>query len=227
MRNFPSCFICKQRVLGLRGQDLNLDTFYLQGQHADLQVIAENAFGECHMLCLLGSKWGSFWAERIAENMRHVRRFESLIESEQFQMLRNARMTETIIIRTDGWIKFVSDRRLHEARKTTEGLLLPVREEMSVELSDDMALIADLERTLASNRPFSLWEFVSKLGLANRLLYPEAIRPGEIYPVQGPTVPAKPLKRWQGDTFLIAAFSYDEFVPGDFVEPLLQFRRGM
>jgi hypothetical protein len=224
MSHTPTCFLCADQVLGLRGQDVTLDTFYLCNQDEDQKALANDAFGECHLRCLINSKWGGFWARRIAGNLRDVRQFECLLENEELQVLRNVRLAETIVVRSDGWFTFLPDLRLREARKTPEGLLLPVTEEMSVMLSGHSELIAEIEQELEAKRAVSLWDLTNRLGLSEHLLYPEAIRPGEVNLLQGTGARNKPLRCGEGEILLFAVFTYDEFIPGDVAEPVLQLR---
>jgi hypothetical protein len=225
MSSQPNCFICGNRVLGLRGQDIVLDTFYLQAHEEAADIIAQNAFGEAHLKCFVGSQWSGAWAQCIAENLIHVRRFETLLNRTDLQILRNPKMREVALIRADGWIRFLSERSLGAARSSPAGVSIAVKEEMSVVLPENQALLGNLEQAFHAKQYAHLSELVVALGVADYLLFPDSIRAGAITPVRGPGPQPEPLRRLRGEIYLNAVFSYDEFVPAAVADSLLEAMR--
>jgi hypothetical protein len=51
----PRCFVCGQSVLGLSGQDLSLEPYYLRDDADSEQLFEAEAFGDVHCKCLIDS----------------------------------------------------------------------------------------------------------------------------------------------------------------------------
>jgi hypothetical protein len=174
------CFLCGNTVLGLAGQDIVLDTFLLRPGKRDDEVLAEEAFGPCHLKCLIGSRWASFWSERVSQNYTFVRKLRAVHRSDEVSVFRNRLIAETVVVRSNGWIGSFTDAELKVAETVPEGQLVPVSMQAAWDVTADRDLHAAIETAMAAQKPFSLFEYVSRLGLADRLWFAEAIRRGRI-----------------------------------------------
>jgi hypothetical protein len=219
--NKPICFICNHQVIGLSGQDLTLDTFYLHGEPEDRQVVADNAFGDCHLLCLVNSKWGRFWGKRVLGNLKNVRRYGSIFESSEVSILRNDVMLESAVVRADGWMTFVSDRPLLAARTIAGGRLLPVVHPLTIDLSENVNLIERIQPAFEANTSVNLFELVVELGLQDYLLYPEAIRDGDVRRLDT-DAGTEPITRSHGEVLLTAMLSYHQLLPEEIAQKILE-----
>ncbi len=178
-----NCFICGNRVLGLQGQDVFLDTFYLHDEIMDQHVTDQQAFGDCHAICLADSARGDFWGKRIRENMMLVRHFSLLAETSSITLVRNQAMKESVIIDRSGLVIYVSDRSLKKSRSVVEGWLLPIQHEFNVDLSDQPQLARIISISLATTGQFPLHELIKRLDLDRYLLHPIAVKDGKLYQI--------------------------------------------
>jgi hypothetical protein len=180
MSDANPCFICRHPVLGLAGQDAIYDTYMLQSGERDAAAIADKAYGACHLACLAGSGWGSFWADRTVHSFAVVRRMQQLHRSDGLNVFRNAAIAQSVAVRSNGWIDGFSDRDCAAAEAVDEGLLLPVAMPANLVRAMDPGLHDEIVACLGAKQSFPLFDYVSRLGLAERLSFPEAIRRGSI-----------------------------------------------
>lgn len=174
------CPFCQREVLGLIGQDISLDTFYLQDTPEDTKVIETEIFGMCHFLCLTNTRWGRFWSRRILENMATVRKFPIRAETKHITILRNDQLQETIVIRQDGWLAYIDDKALKAKIDIEGGCLIPISHELNLDLSDHPELSAMVQDVFIQGYPYALLDIVNALNLAGRLLYPQALKNGTL-----------------------------------------------
>ncbi|MBS1910850.1 MAG: hypothetical protein JST22_02575 [Bacteroidetes bacterium] len=218
----PKCFICSQQVVGLNGQDTVLDTFFLHSTRDDKLALSEQAFGECHLLCLTESAWGVFWGSRIVANLRDVRKYRVLFADDEYQMLRNDIAHETSIIRWDGWMASVQDRLFEERRPVADGHLLPVHHEARTYLNGHDDLITGLRGALLADGTYPLKQLIAALGLTDRLLYPQAIEGGTLRRCTYSSAPKNPIAIDDNGTFVMAEISYSQFIPDDVARMLIE-----
>lgn len=207
--NLESCFICKHPVLELTGQFEKLDTYLLSEDDIAYQ---EGAFGWCHASCLSKSTWGSFWAERRICNLTSIRGYSKLCNDGPLTVVYHPRTKEKIVLRSDG-VSFTIDSSISVNKKDCSmGILLPVSEEINLEL-DESELVIRIRETLVKNKSFPLQRLIEELGLTNYLLYPEAITDGNL-------VFSKSLKReWIGN-WVSANVTYNRFIPKEVLKVL-------
>ncbi|MEO1373922.1 MAG: hypothetical protein AAFW70_06310 [Cyanobacteria bacterium J06635_10] len=201
--NLENCFICKRPILELEGQFDKLDTFLLEETDAAYQ---EAAFGWCHTRCLSTSKWGEFWSERRIWHMTEVMGFKKIDNIDNLTAIRNPNTGTVTVIQNNGvTFHLKSSYTLDYKKKSPGGILLPISEEMNLEL-DNSTLVQEIKDTLVKTKSFPLIELVKSLELEDYLLYPEAIADGAIQF-------DKALKReWIGN-WISALAVYDQFVP--------------
>jgi hypothetical protein len=165
MNDIARCPFCTQVVLGLRGQDLFLDSFFLQDSDADRRATAAGVLGHCHARCLAESEWAQFWAERVRENFEEVRRFELIVDDEAFTVFRNQALQEHILLRPDGWFVRVYHRELNDAYSRSAGVLIPVSETRS----DLAKLTSEVDLSPDNQSRRSLADLVSAMGVESFL----------------------------------------------------------
>jgi hypothetical protein len=180
--SLPLCPFCQKEVLGLVGQDICLDTFYLQDNEEDKQIVEMGIYGMCHFLCLISDNLGNFWSKRILENMTLVRKFPIIAVQNNITLLRNNRMRETIAIRQDGWVAYIRDDALTARIELDQGCFIPNIHELNLDLSDHPSLADVIQTTLNQDRSYPIREIVYSLKLNDYTLYPEAIENGILIP---------------------------------------------
>src|SRR4051812_16703878 len=107
--NMAVCPLCSQIVLGLRGQDINLDTFYLTSGVEDKAIFDAGVFGECHIACLVSSSWARLWGVRILQNLFNVRGFTLVYEDVEWLIGRNSRAKFSVLASKNGWFVTLPD----------------------------------------------------------------------------------------------------------------------
>lgn len=215
MTKIPTCFICGQQVLGLVGQDLRLDTFYLHDEPEDREVLSAEAFGDCHLSCLIDSTWGAFWARRIAENLEHVRNFAVVSSDNDVTIFRNEGMRESVAVRTDGWVANFSDKAVRSGHAVADGVFVPVAQELTLPITAHPDVADRAGNALLSSGSFALPELVKALRLADYLLYPDAIRDGELRLLPSGKYATQPVTRTRGEVYLTAVAHLHQLMPDD------------
>ena len=112
MRRIPTCPFCGRIVLGLKGQDVVLDTFFLGGEDADRRLLRDGFYGDCHVFCLEQSGCGPIWGDRILKNFRDVRKLAVVEAAPPFHLLRNPNLPESVIISALGGYLVIADNEL-------------------------------------------------------------------------------------------------------------------
>jgi hypothetical protein len=175
--------LCRLDVLGLRGQDVALDSYVLGPE--DDEMLDLGIYGECHLRCLVESEWGALWASRWLENFTAVRGWP-VVTSGDVHVLRNPRLPETTVIRDDGWIANVADSAFLRRQDAFDGHLVPVRHELNLPLAAHAGLGPAINAALADNRAYPLVDVVNALGLGDRLWSPQALSAGSLNPSRVP-----------------------------------------
>jgi len=196
-------------VLGLNGQDGLLDTYVLTGD--DREVLEQGIFGECHVRCLLDSRWGSLWASRWLGNFSAVRGWLVAAEADGLAVLRNPRLPEAVVIRDDGWMTLVGDHAL--ARR--DGDLVPVRHEINLPLHDHPEVARAISTDLAAGRSHPIMDLVDALRLGDRLLSRQALAAGALRPSDIAVA---------RDDHVTATAEYSKWIPGEAMRLLLSAR---
>lgn len=215
------CFVCKQDVLGLSGQDATMDTVWLGGGSVDsLRVTFRNAFGPCHLRCLADSTWGRIWARAYAAH-EEQQNGSPLFYSDGIHVLfRRERLKETRLVSQYGWMATITDAALHQAVPTENGYLAPVRHVLRRDLSDRPQLLQSVQAALLRQGTYPLLALVQAFGVEARLLYPSAVVNGVLRPVRDDTNAAVP-STLSPSSFLEVAAEYACFVPQDIGDLML------
>lgn len=204
------CFVCDRPVLELVGQHLFFDTYRLTA--GDDEVLEGGAYGACHITCLLASRWGAFWGERLSRQHMHP----VLIETPSLSVSRNAVCEETRVVRRDGLVCVLGKGDLHRLRPVEGGYLCQVTHaECYLDLSDRGGLAEDIKAELLRQGSYSLPRLIDALGIGPTLFYPPALE-------QGRLVLDRRQRRRKGPFwakgYVVAGMVYDQFLPADVVE---------
>ena len=197
----PACPFCGDPVVGIAGQDIALDTFYLSTADTDNAVVNRGLFGLSHLSCLMESDVGAFWSTRIVENLTRVRSFPAIGSDNAHVLLRNDRLNETVAIGRDGWMVHLDDASVRRREPFDEGFLIPHRQELNLDLTDFPSAVADLSVSAASGDEYPLLSLLGLLHITNRLLVPRALERASLERVAISV------------NFVAAAANYHKFVP--------------
>lgn len=178
---YPCC-ICGAPVLGLEGQDALLDTYFLLGEREDGQALADEIFGECHQTCLVSSGWGAFWANRKIHNFVNIRGYRIVFENQNFILMRDRFEELTGMIRHDGAACWFDDDQFARREKTEEGWLIPVEDEINLDISDKKELAGSWIEAVERQGFVPLRTVIEQLGAWSRLLVPESVEGGILSP---------------------------------------------
>lgn len=168
------CFVCGNTVIGLKAQDLYLDTVLLD-DHPDAEVLVNaQAFGPCHALCLTNSTYGGKWFRFLS---RRLTRNSSIVFEDDAYLCVND-WSGTAVLRRDGWYVEVNGRPIAVSES---GYLFQVEENLYIDFSSNRRLGETVRKSVMGRRQVSLIEILSGLGIAPFLLYPEAVSDGVVF----------------------------------------------
>jgi hypothetical protein len=174
--NYNCCF-CKQIVLGLKGQDEYLDSFYLQDGECDTEVARGGVFGWCHVQCLVRSQWSQFWRNRRLENFEQIRKYDVLLDDgERYRVLLNPTGGDLVIADCDGTFTQIESSCLRRTKCSDEICLIP----MSHRLDVDLGVLSNKEiaKEFSKARELSLIQLLRSLGIQSLLVEPRGIEGG-------------------------------------------------
>lgn len=64
-----NCSLCKKPIIGIKGQDLVLDTYLLSESIEDKRILEKGIFGSVHIKCLLNDYSNyNFWHKKLSEH---------------------------------------------------------------------------------------------------------------------------------------------------------------
>lgn len=208
MTGLDFCFLCRKRVLGLIGQDFLLDTYYLRGGDAALQM---QAYGPCHAICLCNSRWGRIWATYFHKYMEQVSYLPIIGETDGCVAFRREEQKETTIIQHDGFICVVHDKQVKSAVHVVNGRLIGVDHYIKLNLTSNPDVAKLVQQALVKHGAYPLRDLLHRLSLMDRLIFPIAVENGELRLVkQDP-------KFWTGG-WISGQGVYAQFVPEAMME---------
>ncbi len=181
MRRIPTCPFCGRIVLGLKGQDVVLDTFFLGGEDADRRLVRDGLYGDCHVFCLEQSDCGPIWADRILRNFRDVRNFAVAEAAPPFHLLRNPNLPESVMISALGGYLVVADNELAGRVERDADWLFPVDsffEAFLTKENQEAIGLAVMQRLSGAEHEGSLKSLLEVLEIAAVLKDPGAIEDG-------------------------------------------------
>ncbi|HEX2908202.1 MAG TPA: hypothetical protein VHO69_15130 [Phototrophicaceae bacterium] len=205
------CFICQNLCLYLAGQDTFCDTYMRLHEAEDSLMIEAEAFGECHLKCLINSPWGEYWSRGIFRHLVSDRNYPVIGEIEGITILRNARTRMTFLLRENGWTTAIPDQHLRERVAVNNGFYLPVKQVFEVILPDKPDLVQEVREGLSNKKAYPLPKLIDKLGLQPYLFYPDAVQSGLLH-FREANVPPEAISTHA---------EYNEFLPTRVVEFIL------
>jgi hypothetical protein len=215
------CFICKNSVLALYGQDTFLDPYRLSRSDDDRisnEIHDANAMGNCHFLCLINSKWGHLWSEKIKEHLINTVRKQILAEVDDyifFGSKNNFNNTFGIdIIKNNGWMSVIYARDVTKARKTNDNVFFPIISETHYDFASQVDKKEEL-KDIAQGGKLALLDFISVVGVKDYLLNPIAVKNGVIELVEKDSD--------TNSTYLMTRLSYERIIPSEIFDIVLRF----
>lgn len=200
--NLESCFLCALPVLELKGQFDKLDSYYLQPED---DAYVQGAYGWCHALCLVRSSWGHFWFTRRREHFTENIGYQQAASDGEHCVLRHPRTGELLILRADGLMFDVAPRALTKAKPSEGGVMLPIEQEMNIEL-DEGDLVREIRDDLVNQKRYPLWGLIDGLGIRAQMMFPRALEGGEL------RLDKRLRREWVG-SWISAKAVYHRFLP--------------
>ena len=176
-------------------------------------MLEAEAFGECHLRCLINSPWGEYWSKRILSNYVLIRKIPTIGQIGSVKVLRNERIRTTFLFGNDGWMADVHDQYMKQRISVNGGFHLPVKEAFDIDLLDFPNIAHEIRSAFLNNKSFALQMLIDKLGIESHLLYPGAIQSGLLHlrPIEGIIAP----------TMITTYSEYNEFLPENAVQFIL------
>ncbi|MBZ0234586.1 MAG: hypothetical protein K8M05_19800 [Deltaproteobacteria bacterium] len=206
----PTCVGCARVVLELEGQFEKLDSFYLE----DGGPPPETA-GIWHRRCLEESPHGEAWYRARLRNHVAVRRYVEVVTTSAWTVVRHPRTGETLAFARAGAslsLTFAEGR----PRIVAGGAIHRVDEEYNLEL-DDRDAITVVQDALTSVGVFPVFALLEVLGVADRVVHPEALE-GAVFRFDRSLH-----DEWQPG-FVSARVEYGVFVPDELAPHVVRGR---
>lgn len=163
------CFLCNSKVLGLIGQDAFLDPYNLTSKcEGDNLILNSEAFGECHIKCLIDSPFGILWSDILKRNDTENFTEESIKFINDWFICRNERGRENRIRRSDGYFLTLNDKELKNPKKKNGYNLFDFEDLFDFELPEDVVLA----NSLCLGGEFALLDILNNLKIAKNLVDP-------------------------------------------------------
>ncbi|HWO24388.1 MAG TPA: hypothetical protein VNO30_36840 [Kofleriaceae bacterium] len=206
--NLSRCVACDLPVLELEGQFTKLDSFFIQ-QGAPPPETA----GWWHARCLAGSAAAPAWYAARLRSYRDMRRFEPIAEPAGWTVLRSPQRDKVLALAQSGELLELSAYPRKQGRAVDGGVIVPhVDEEFHLEL-EDAAIIDTIKVELAASGTYPLSAVLAALGIADRVVHPEALERGAFHRVRS-------LEEHWGPHAVSARVEYGVFIPAE-VAPFL------
>lgn len=195
------CVACGLPVLEIDGQFSMLDSLFIQNGSPPPATA-----GWWHARCLADSDAGPAWFAARLRNYREVRRFEVVAEPAGWTVLHHPQRGKTLALARHGEQIDLSIGGHRQARAVEGGLIFPrVDDEFHLEL-EDASIIQAIKDGLVTRGRYPLPAVIAALGIADRVVHPEAIERGVFQ-----LVPA--LQHHWGEHAVSASVSYGVFIP--------------
>ena len=193
------CYICKKPVLGLKGQDVILDTYLLNDSLESKAVLQSENYGRVHLTCLSqDSHYWDFWRSRLHENF--VTRGYT-VWSEQILVNKNAK--ELVIFEPNRWFS-VRNTEIVSLDQATQKI--QVRHEVNLILSNLSKKETDqISDHLHKPSGYQLNDLIARLELEPVILHRDELVSARISPLEDE---AKETFRALKEGFLTATCTY-------------------
>lgn len=200
-----NCIGCQRPVLSLTGQFTLLDSYYL-----DENGPPPESAGKWHLKCLLATSHGPAWQAARQENFVKVRGYQVVATAEEWNVLRHPRTKEALALSRGGALLSLAFAKASQPRRVAGGKVYRVEhKEYHLELGD-AEVVHEVQEALRSVKTFPLLALCELLGIADRLVHPEALEDGLLHYHRG-------LERLWTKTSVSARWDYGVFVPEELV----------
>ena len=169
MRTLP-CPHCGLQVLELEGQFSVLDSLYINDG-----LPPPETSGWWHARCLAESDVALLWYDARLRNFRDVRRYQPVAEYARWTILREPNRGKVLAFGRSGEILSLSRGHRKQARTVDGGRIYPKTEEMFPLELDDVDLVQAIQQCLVSAGSYPLLDVLSGIGIADKLVHPEAL----------------------------------------------------
>jgi hypothetical protein len=172
-----NCTSCGLPVVELRGEFEKLDPLYTRGSS-----VPDETVGWWHARCLASSDAAIVWYEARLKNYREMRRWTTVADLEEWTVIEEPRGGARLALGHNGQILDVPATSGVAARPVAGGHVYPmVWPEYNLNLeptNENAATIAAIQDALASNGTYPVPELFAALGVADKVLHPEALELG-------------------------------------------------
>jgi hypothetical protein len=172
-----NCISCGLPVVELQGQYAVLDAIYARGSQVPLDSV-----GRWHPICLATSDVAQVWFEARAKNYREMRRYEVLLETPDWIVLADPQTREPLALGRSGVLLSLAMSGRSRARRVSGGAVYPLQfAEFNLELAhtdENEQTITAIQDALASDRTYPLPSLMEALGIAHKVMHPEALEHG-------------------------------------------------
>lgn len=198
------CVACELPVLELHGQFAKLDSFYVRQGTPPLE-----SAGYWHVRCLRESSFGPAWHDAFVHNFTTVRSYARVADLAQWTVVRNPRSSSALAIgRTGELLELPATRK---GTKTADGGVIArhVEPEFHLEL-EEVDVVREVQSSLRTSGTYPIVRLLGALGIAERIVHPEALADGAFHFENHLT------EHWQPDN-VSARLEYGVFIPAELV----------
>lgn len=200
----PSCFLCRQIVLGLEGQDDELETGILQTGD---EALGASAYGPCHIECLVRSEWGNKWSDYRKRSLLQCSWIKFVSNREGLTTILNSKTSDLFVFDETGlqW-RFKSSYAKEVARSEENELIRRYSSTYNLNLTDHESIAATVWTELKSAGRYSFINLANDLGIANKVRNPTILATSEIQ------FDARMLEKWKVG-WIVGRSSHHELIP--------------
>ena len=205
----PSCFLCKQIVLGLEGQDDELETCILQTGD---EALGASAYGPCHIECLVRSEWGKKWSDYRKRSLLRCSWIRLISNHEGLTTIFNSKTADLYVLEETGlhWrFKYAYAKEL--ARSEDSELIRRYSSTYNLNLCNYESIAATVWTELKSTGRYSFINLANDLGIANKVRHPTVLATSEIL------FDVRMLEKWKAG-WIVGKSLHHELIPQSVVQ---------
>jgi hypothetical protein len=200
----PSCFLCKQIVLGLEGQDEELETAILQTGD---EALGASAYGPCHIECLIRSEWGNKWSDYRKRSLLQCSWITVVSNRENLTTILNSKTSDLYIFEETGlqW-RFKYSYAKELVQSEDRDLIRRYSSTYNLNLSDHESIAATVWTELKSAGSYPFITLANDLGIANKVRNPTILATSEIL------FDVRMLEKWKAG-WIVGRSLHHELIP--------------
>ena len=172
MGNLENCEVCDRPVLELEGQFEILQPYY-----ADSSDPAFELAGWVHTPCLVGSPLSAPWVDWRIKHFSGARGYQIASKAEGWTILHDRRRRALFAFHANG-ASISADRSEAKMTACAGGGCLSVERDSHLTIND-REFITTVQQELVIKKSVPLAKIVDKLGIRDRLQWPEVLSSGE------------------------------------------------